>query len=152
MKYTFVKQLDITDCAAACLAMVCLHYKKETKDIVNCSNELDAVLNLLRTDKGIEFELNNGKPLPGKVKIKFTDREFEALKYVYFNSKRTDTKEYFGELKKSSLKTDIEGYYYVSSEKENRITVKAMAVIIPIAVICILLALYILFKRRYWFW
>lgn len=30
MKYTFVKQHDITDCAAACIAMVCLHYKKET--------------------------------------------------------------------------------------------------------------------------
>ncbi|SCP99806.1 peptidase domain-containing ABC transporter [Anaerobium acetethylicum] len=30
MKYTFVKQQDATDCAAACLAMVCLHYKKET--------------------------------------------------------------------------------------------------------------------------
>ena len=30
MKYTFVKQHDMTDCAAACLAMVCLHYKKET--------------------------------------------------------------------------------------------------------------------------
>lgn len=30
MRYTFVKQQDATDCAAACLAMVCLHYKKET--------------------------------------------------------------------------------------------------------------------------
>lgn len=30
MKYTFVKQHDITDCAAACMAMVCLHYRKET--------------------------------------------------------------------------------------------------------------------------
>lgn len=30
MRYTFVKQHDSTDCAAACLAMVCLHYKKET--------------------------------------------------------------------------------------------------------------------------
>lgn len=30
MKYTFVKQHDTTDCAAACLAMICLHYKKET--------------------------------------------------------------------------------------------------------------------------
>ncbi|SEQ38040.1 ATP-binding cassette, subfamily B [Lachnospiraceae bacterium RM5] len=30
MRYTFVKQHDITDCAAACMAMVCLHYKKET--------------------------------------------------------------------------------------------------------------------------
>ena len=30
MRYTFVKQHDSTDCAAACMAMVCLHYKKET--------------------------------------------------------------------------------------------------------------------------
>ena len=30
IRYTFVKQHDATDCAAACLAMVCLHYQKET--------------------------------------------------------------------------------------------------------------------------
>lgn len=30
MRYTFIRQQDATDCAAACLAMVCLHYKKET--------------------------------------------------------------------------------------------------------------------------
>lgn len=30
MKYTHVQQHDSTDCAAACLAMVCLYYKKET--------------------------------------------------------------------------------------------------------------------------
>lgn len=30
MRYTYVKQHDATDCAAACLAMICLHYKKET--------------------------------------------------------------------------------------------------------------------------
>lgn len=30
MRYTFIKQFDSTDCAAACLAMICLHYKKDT--------------------------------------------------------------------------------------------------------------------------
>ena len=30
MRYTFVQQHDMTDCADACLAMVCLHYRKET--------------------------------------------------------------------------------------------------------------------------
>ena len=29
MRYTYVRQHDTTDCAAACLAMVCLHYNKE---------------------------------------------------------------------------------------------------------------------------
>ncbi|RDY32638.1 peptidase domain-containing ABC transporter [Lachnotalea glycerini] len=30
MRYTYVKQQDTTDCAAACLAMICLNYRKET--------------------------------------------------------------------------------------------------------------------------
>lgn len=30
MRYTFVQQQDTTDCAAACLAMICLHCGKET--------------------------------------------------------------------------------------------------------------------------
>ena len=30
MRYTYIKQHDATDCAAACMAMVCLHYKNET--------------------------------------------------------------------------------------------------------------------------
>ena len=30
IRYTYVQQHDSTDCAAACLAMVCLHYHKET--------------------------------------------------------------------------------------------------------------------------
>lgn len=30
MRYTYIQQHDATDCAAACLAMVCLHYRKET--------------------------------------------------------------------------------------------------------------------------
>ena len=30
MRYTCVRQHDATDCAAACLAMICLHYKKDT--------------------------------------------------------------------------------------------------------------------------
>ena len=30
MRYTFIKQHDATDCAAACMGMVCMHYRKET--------------------------------------------------------------------------------------------------------------------------
>lgn len=69
MKYTFVKQHDITDCAAACLSMVCLHYKKETtitrlRDMMGtdlkgtnliglskCADELGFVSQAVRVDK-----------------------------------------------------------------------------------------------------
>ncbi len=69
MKYTYVKQHDATDCAAACLAMVCLHYKKETtitklRDMMGtdlkgtnlvglskCADELGFVSQAVRVDK-----------------------------------------------------------------------------------------------------
>ncbi|TYQ17854.1 UNVERIFIED_CONTAM: ATP-binding cassette subfamily B protein [Acetivibrio alkalicellulosi] len=69
MRYIFVKQHDATDCAAACLAMVCLHYKKETtisklRDMMgtdlkgtnliglgSCAKELGFTSQAIRVDK-----------------------------------------------------------------------------------------------------
>ena len=69
MRYTFVQQQDATDCAAACLAMVCLHYKKETtitklRDVMGtdirgtnlvglsaCADKLGFVSQAVRVDK-----------------------------------------------------------------------------------------------------
>lgn len=69
MRYTYVKQHDATDCAAACLAMVCLHYKKETtitklRDMMGtdlkgtnllglskCASNLGFVTQAIRVDK-----------------------------------------------------------------------------------------------------
>lgn len=69
MRYTYVKQHDATDCAAACLAMVCLHYKKETtitklRDMMGtdlkgtnllglskCADQLGFVSQAVRVDK-----------------------------------------------------------------------------------------------------
>ena len=69
MKYTYVKQQDASDCAAACLAMVCLHYKKETTitalrdrmgtdikgtnllGLKKCSDELGFISQAVRVDK-----------------------------------------------------------------------------------------------------
>ena len=53
MRYTYVRQHDTTDCAAACLAMVCLHYKKEVtitrlpRFFDNNSSGFSAVLDFL---------------------------------------------------------------------------------------------------------
>lgn len=69
MRYTYVKQHDATDCAAACLAMVCLHYKKETTitrlrnmmgtdlkgtnllGLSKCANSLGFITQAVRVDK-----------------------------------------------------------------------------------------------------
>ncbi|PXV88296.1 bacteriocin-processing peptidase [Lachnotalea glycerini] len=69
MRYTYVKQQDATDCAAACLAMICLHYRKETtitrlRDMMGtdlkgtnliglskCADELGFISQAVRVDK-----------------------------------------------------------------------------------------------------
>lgn len=69
MRYTYIRQHDATDCAAACLAMICLHYRKETtitklRDIMGtdlkgtnligltkCSDKLGFVSRAIRVDK-----------------------------------------------------------------------------------------------------
>lgn len=122
------------------------------KYIVNCGNEFNTDIYLRQTDKGIEFELNNGKPLPGEVRIKFAGRYTEPLRYIYFNSRKTDSKEYFGELKELSFKTDIEGYYYITYEKEKKFNIGTKAIVASAAALCTLIILYIISKRRYWFW
>lgn len=69
MRYTYVKQHDATDCAAACFAMVCLHYRKETTitklrdmmgtdlkgtnllGLAKCADELGFASQAVRVDK-----------------------------------------------------------------------------------------------------
>lgn len=60
MKYTFVKQHDATDCAAACLAMVCLYYKKETtiaklRDIMGTDLKGTNLIGLSKGAEGLGF-------------------------------------------------------------------------------------------------
>ncbi len=69
LRYTFIKQHEATDCAAACLAMICLHYHNETtithlRDIMatdikgtnmlglsKCAGELGFITEEIRVDR-----------------------------------------------------------------------------------------------------
>ena len=66
MRYTFVKQHDATDCAAACLAMVCLHYKKETtitklRDMMGTDLKGTNLIGLVNCAEKLGFDCVSGK-------------------------------------------------------------------------------------------
>lgn len=61
MRYNFVKQHDTTDCAAACLAMICLYYKKETtiaklRDIMGTDLRGTNLIGLVKCAEKLEFD------------------------------------------------------------------------------------------------
>lgn len=61
MKYKHIKQYDTTDCAAACLAMVCLYYKKETtitklRDLMGTDLKGTTLIGLSKCAEQLGFE------------------------------------------------------------------------------------------------
>lgn len=66
MKYYFVKQHDATDCAAACLAMVCLFYKKEAtittlRDMMGTDLKGTNLFGLVKCAEKLGFDVASGK-------------------------------------------------------------------------------------------
>lgn len=122
MKYTFVKQHDMTDCAAACLAMVCLHYKKETtitklRDMMGtdlkgtnliglskCADELGFASQAVRVDKE-GFLSKYTLPCIANVITK------EGLSHFVVIFKITKTHVIIGDPAKDLLRLEIDEFY-----------------------------------------
>lgn len=122
MKYTFVKQHDATDCAAACLAMICLHYKKETtitklRDMMGtdlkgtnliglskCCDELGFTSQAVRVDKE-GFLSKYTLPAIGNVITK------EGLSHFVVIFKITDKYVIIGDPAKDLKRMEIDEFY-----------------------------------------
>ena len=122
MRYTFVQQHDMTDCAAACLAMVCLHYKKETtitrlRDMMGtdlkgtnllglskCADELGFISQAVRVDRE-GFLSKYTLPAIANVLTK------EGLSHFVVIFKITDTHVIVGDPAKDLEKLEIDEFY-----------------------------------------
>ncbi len=122
MRYTFIQQQDTTDCAAACLAMVCLHYKKETtitklRDIMGtdirgtnllglsaCADKLGFVSQAVRVDKE-GFLSDYTLPAIANVLTK------EGLSHFVVIFKITEKYVVIGDPAKDLLRVEIDEFY-----------------------------------------
>lgn len=122
MRYTYVQQHDATDCAAACLAMVCLHYKKETtiarlRDMMGtdlkgtnllglskCAEQLGFTTQAVRVDREA-FQSKFTLPAIANVITK------EGLTHFVVIFKITDKHVVVGDPAKDLLRIDIDEFY-----------------------------------------
>lgn len=119
--------------------------------IKNTSNELDTLLVFTPVEKGLEFVLNNGNPLPAAVEIHL-EGESTGYSRLYLLNSASDQWQYLDNLKDGVVTADTAGSYLLTNETLTFIGMNLYALIAAGVVLLAIVVVYILVKKRYWFW
>ena len=122
MRYTYVQQHDATDCAAACLAMICLHYKKETtitglRDMMGTDLKGTNLLGLSKCAEQLGFTTQAVRVDREAFKSKFTLPAIanvitkEGLTHFVVIFKITDKHVVVGDPARDLIRIDIDEFY-----------------------------------------
>ena len=125
--------------------------KIDGEKIKNWDNELYTQLDLKEEEQGISFELNRSKKLCGAVTVQFDDDAISG-KYVYLYNISKGKYEQLQEQNVKLMKLDTEGKYLITDKKLSTHKIKIVIFITALALIIILTVVYIVIKKRYWFW
>lgn len=118
-------------------------------DIVNCENELKSQIHFNEVEKGISFEIRD--KLCGKITLDLSNMVTDE-RYLYLYD---DNKEKYQEISIKDINTitiDTEGKYLISVEKLSNGVVSKYFVIIGLVAVALGIGIYVIVKRRYWFW
>ena len=119
-------------------------------DIINFNNEFHTDISLIRENDAIRFTLNHGNELCGAVTLRLEEADGKYL-YLYNTSK--EKYQQIDVSNMNELKLTTAGEYQISKTKikaDMHIVLYVVAAGTAIVIICIVI--YILVKRRYWFW
>lgn len=121
-------------------------------DIKNIDHALSTGLSLSTSDNGLEFEMNGGKKLPGKIQIQLLNQKDYSRLYLYSEIK--DNYEEINTLKPGNqFIVDANGRYILSDKKIANSTIPWLIILIVVCVIGIGLGTaYVSVKKKHWFW
>lgn len=120
------------------------------ENIVNYDNEFHTELNAKEEKGALTFLLNNGKNLPGIVSV-IVENEND-LKYIYLYNEEKGKYEKLNIDPKSEMNLDIAGEYKMMNHKivEYKVQIISVAIFIVLGIAgC---TIYVLTKKKYWFW
>ena len=118
-------------------------------DIKNATNELDTRIVFNEEKNGIQFSINSGKKLPGKIEIQLDNKpNYKYLyllnnnKYVIVNSLDSNNK----------FEIDINGTYLLTQKQISQFKLNIWLIVVVVSVIIVLAIVYICLKKKYLFW
>lgn len=121
------------------------------KQIINWENELLTNLEFKEEKDGISFNLNNDKKLCGNIHIQFEEDTISG-KYIYLYN---PSKKKYELLKENNIKTmdlDTEGKYLITDKRITTGRINKVVIAVSSAIILVLVCMYIVAKKKYWFW
>lgn len=121
-------------------------------DIRNAGNELDTRLAFAETDEGLEFTLNGGSYMPGKVQITLDENTASLYRCLYLYNTSLEQWQQLSNYEDGVLTLDTAGRYLLTVKAFRTWGFNWLFIGITAALVVVLIAVYIIFKRRYWFW
>ncbi len=119
--------------------------------VKNTTNELSTAINFTESDDGIEFVLNGGNALPGNVEITLDDN-YSAYPRLYLYNETSEKWQFLNNYTDGVITADAAGHYLLTTETLNFITMNFFALVAAGIVLAAIIGVYIIVKKRYWFW
>ena len=120
------------------------------ENIKNIGNILYTDLHLETSQDKIAFTLNKGKALPGMVTVKIAD--VEGMKYLYLYNEYNGKYEQISLEDAEELQLDTPGKYLLTTNKKVSFNVNLLFVALLGIVLVVVGGIWLLQKRKYWFW
>ena len=119
--------------------------------ILNFENELSTGVDISNEENGLIFIVNRGKNMPGSVNINLK-KETVKGKYLYIYNDKKGKFLLLGEIKAQEIQLDEAGKYLITDKKIQKYKFSIMAIGVAGGVCIILGIIYIVFKKKYWFY
>lgn len=121
------------------------------KKILNWENELYTKLEFKKEKGGISFNLNRGKQLCGTISVQL-NKDVISGKYVYLFNPSKNKYELLKEKNIQQMELDTEGKYLITDKQLATERIKFIVIIMAFIILIVLIGVYIVVKKRYWFW
>lgn len=136
------------------LTVTCEDYSLTIKglDIKNAANELDTRFTFSETSEGLEFILNGGSYMPGKVSITPSDQIAAAYGHLYLYNVIQEEWQKLNTYQNGTFTADTAGRYLLRAKAFVTWGFSGWFIAGTAALVAVLVVTYIVIKRRYWFW
>lgn len=135
------------------LTINCDDYKLciDGKDIDDHSKTFDTKVNFNRCKSGYTVKLNTNKKLPGKVYLIFKNNAYKT-KYIYGFNNKLERYELISDNYQNKVLLSKGEKYLLTNKKLYKYKINSKYFIALGIGIAFLLGIYIVIKKRYWFW